>query len=611
MNKNVTNFKKQINEDINFISKNYVSLDPNLLKDEYAFNFWIQTKMYEVDEEVALNSITEYKDKGIDCFIHYEDTKELYLIQNKYYDEKTVLSEKEVSHFLTTSLAALEKGNYKSQELQYIYNTAKSDSNYKIWLHFYITNNKISEDITNIINEFNKGSRPVLCEVRAKLFSLDDIYELYYGVAFDKKIKFEYKIRTTNKGTLLKIMPEQYNLPGMSEAYYIMTPIKTLYNMYIETKKINYPLFEENIREYMGKSPINSGIIQTLKDENERKNFFYYNNGITIICDSTGKGGSGNIINLIQPQIVNGCQTVSTIYEVLNSYNEKEIEKLFDGVYVMTKILIQTNKSPNFYKKVVKYTNSQNSINEKAFSSSTDYFLRIQEHFYEKGFLLLVKPSDKHKFSQLSNVESNKLLSKAKQALYNIDLDIKKISDIQIPLDKVLQVLLSFVRDGHSAFTKKNLVLKQNSEIYDSISTKIEDYLTIDNIIYLYLLYRKAENDKKNSSDNRTPIPYYVISFISFFIENKNFDILQKVINILKEKNSIEFTNIYSFFKDLTNQYKIESKNKNDLEYNGMIKTRIDRKLLEDQVELLSRFEPYKDGKSFIDNISELENRLL
>lgn len=597
----LTNFRKQLQEDLNFIKESYLYLDPNLKKDEYAFNFWIQTKMYEVDEEVAINNITEYNDKGIDCFVHYEETKELFLIQNKYYSENTNLNVKEVSHFLTTSLGKLEEGNYKNLELQKAYNLAKSDSSYKVWLHFYITNDKITQDIINVINEFNKGSRQVLCEIRAKHFSLADIYDLYFGASFKKDIKFKHIITTKNRGTFLQIKPEDYNLPGMSEAYYIMTPITTLYEMYKESKKSDYPLFEENIREYLGKSSINTGIIKTLRDENERKNFFYYNNGVTIICDSSKKITS-NKLELDQPQIVNGCQTVNTIYEVLDSYSPNEITTTFNGVYVMTKILIQTNKTPDFYKKVVKFTNSQNSINEKAFASTTEYFLRIQEHFLEKGFLLLVKPSDKHKYSKLTPVEKNKLIAKASKAIKNIDSNFTRITDIAIPLDKLLQVALAYIKDGYFAYTKKSQVLKPTSELYKTFSTKITEYLTVDNLIYLYLLYRKAEIDKKSSEDQKTPMPYYLISYMSFYLKEKNSNNLNKVIEMISEKSKDDFNKIYDYFKDLTAQYKAES----PLEYNVMIKNKIDKKILEEQINTLNRLAPYKTGKDFIKEIAEI-----
>lgn len=78
-------FRKQLEDDLAFIGENYQYLDPKLTKMEYVFNFWIETKLFDVDEELALNNISEYNDKCIDCFVHYNESKELFLIQNKYY----------------------------------------------------------------------------------------------------------------------------------------------------------------------------------------------------------------------------------------------------------------------------------------------------------------------------------------------------------------------------------------------------------------------------------------------------------------------------------------------------------------------------------------------
>ncbi len=128
----------------------------------------------------------------------------------------------------------------------------------------------------------------------------------------------------------------------------------------------------------------------------------------------------------------------------------------------MSKILIQKGSSnPAFCKNVVKYTNSQNSINEKAFAASKDYFLSLQEHFKEKGFLLLVKPSDKYKFSQLTPVEKNKLVSNASKYTKNTGVEISKLTDINIELDKLLQECLAFVRDGYMFMIKKVLYKNQ------------------------------------------------------------------------------------------------------------------------------------------------------
>ncbi|HCA42063.1 MAG TPA: hypothetical protein DEP28_02280, partial [Bacteroidetes bacterium] len=60
-------FFEQINEDIQLL-KDKLAWDTNTSKDEYTFNYWILSNIYNIDEESANNNITEYNDKGIDCF---------------------------------------------------------------------------------------------------------------------------------------------------------------------------------------------------------------------------------------------------------------------------------------------------------------------------------------------------------------------------------------------------------------------------------------------------------------------------------------------------------------------------------------------------------------
>ena len=67
--------------------------------------------------------------------------------------------------------------------------------------------------------------------------------------------------------------------------------------------------------------------------------------------------GAREII-LENPQIVNGYQTVNTIFSVLDNYSEKERIDNFKDVLVMTKLLIIKNneeKDIKFYHDVVKY----------------------------------------------------------------------------------------------------------------------------------------------------------------------------------------------------------------------------------------------------------------
>lgn len=602
-------FKDQIKEDISIIQSEWNKIDNLLYKDEYAFNYWILSKLYDIDEELIPNYVVEYNDKGIDCFVDFEESKELFIIQNKYYDENTALKRNDVSDFLTSPISILSQGKYtKSKELQEIFTNAINDPDYKIWFHFYITNDKKNEDAEILISEFNKNQDNKAAQIRAEIFYLKDIYELYFGESFQENVKFDFTIHTVNKGTILKILPEEYNLEGMSEAYYVMTPIIELYEMNRKAIDRNYQLFEENIREYLGKSSINNGIIRTLKDKKERKNFFYFNNGVTIICENTEKNsGVGYNVTMKQPQIVNGCQTVNTIYEVLKDYKDQERKNEFSNVYVMTKVLIFNkeieSKKPDFYKEIVKYTNRQNAIKDDAFGASNSVFINLQNRFKERGFLLLVKPSDRIKFkNEFSNKsEFLKLISKSKNHSPNINVELNTLSDIQIPLDKLLQLFLAIMKDGHEAYKKKSLVLKPTSDIYKSFSVKIQDWLTVDSMIRLFLLFKRAELDRKNSEDNKTPIPYYLIGFIGYFIKDKNKKSINKSIDELFKLNQNELEKVYDYFKTLTNLYK----NKHPNEYNAMVKQHIDFKLLDEQIDTLKTILDMTAINKYINTINE------
>lgn len=47
-------------------------------------------------------------------------------------------------------------------------------------------------------------------------------------------------------------------------------------------------LLEKNIRRYLGKNVVNDGIAETLLDTDKRQNFFFFNNGATMICKKFG-----------------------------------------------------------------------------------------------------------------------------------------------------------------------------------------------------------------------------------------------------------------------------------------------------------------------------------
>ena len=74
-------------------------------------------------------------------------------------------------------------------------------------------------------------------------------------------------------------------------------------------------LFDQNVRLFLGtrKGSVNAGIRETLQSEDERSNFWAYNNGITLVARNFSVSEDGKSVELTDFSIVNGCQTTVSI----------------------------------------------------------------------------------------------------------------------------------------------------------------------------------------------------------------------------------------------------------------------------------------------------------
>lgn len=583
---NKTDFRKQIAEDIKDYQNNFPNI-PNIKKDEWAFNFWILDKLYSEDEDLIEEKIIDYNDKGIDCYVWHEEFKNLYLIQNKYYDDNSsVTVDYYFNDFLTRSIGSLEKNTYNhSPELQKIFNKYKDDEDFQVYLYLYVTNNCKVNNLDEKIKEYNRNHR----NYETKIFYLNDINDLYFNEPIIEKKDLIATIGTINKGTILNIDTKNYGMDQALDARYVLTPVNVLYDLYQYAKKQSYPIFDDNIRDFLGsKGNTNKNIKKTLQDEQDRKNFFYYNNGITVICEDiqaveTGTTAVDSNCNAYfkvkNPQIVNGCQTVSTINEVLDQFPDSTRPNEFKNTYVMVKFLKINDKSNSLYTDIVRYNNSQNSIDEKTFTANKNEFVRIQTEFKRRGFLLLIKQSDKYKYSEIYKTTTN-LISKNSDLIEKYGLEYSNVKDFMIPLEKFLQVLLAFSLGAQQAIQKKSQLLVAGSLQYSAVIELIKSpSFTIKQMLDLYLMYSLCEKTKKKSPDNRTPIPLYVIDCIKRFECQGDYSKLDWV---LREEGIQKLVKDYSLAISLYTNKKISE----GIDYNTMIKSEIDYDELENNIKI-------------------------
>lgn len=589
----MSDFRNQILQDVKEYQIRYPYIK-NIEKDEWAFNYWVLDKFFYEDEELIEDKILDYKDMGIDAFEFYEDTKDLYLIQNKYYADSTRLSSEYVENdFLLRPINALKNGTYKrSSELQNIFKKYCNHADFTVYLQIYVTNNIHCIEADNYIKKFNL-SNP---KYRAEILYLDDIERKYYSETKQNRLNLTVSVESVNKGTILNINTNDYKLENVLDAKYVFTPVTSIFRIYRDALEKNYPIFDMNIREYLGNKGVNKKIYETLLDKEDRKNFFYYNNGITLICDtmtsptSQPRGNNINVsFNVTNPQIVNGCQTVNSIYEALKNEDPNNLEKEYKDTFVMLKILQIDRKNESeqeLYKNIVTYNNSQNSIDEKTFVSNTSIFNRLKNEFEDKGFLLLIKQSDKNSFKNIYS-KTTKLQEKSHDRIERFGLAeyFNKTQDYFIPLEKLLQVIIAFSMGGYHAYTKKSNLLKYNTIQYNKAIEFIKNpEVTNDALIDIYLLYKKADICKSNSQENRFPIPYYLIDAFSKYECNNRTSMLISS----KLKSDSQINKIIQLYTMVTKAYTKSIKQTTDIEYNQMIKKPLDYQVLENQRDVMS-----------------------
>lgn len=141
-------------------------------------------------------------------------------------------------------------------------------------------------------------------------------------------------------------------------------------------------LYEKNVRKFLGnKRKVNKGIEKTIEANPER--FGLYNNGITIVAEQFSRSGVGEL-SLVNPFIVNGCQTTRSIWSVLqrklnaggSAPTAKQTEweaRLKQGV-VVTKIVLVGAGGDELLTETTRYTNMQNAVGEKDFIALEEDF---------------------------------------------------------------------------------------------------------------------------------------------------------------------------------------------------------------------------------------------
>ncbi|MBN2196673.1 MAG: AIPR family protein [Polyangiaceae bacterium] len=247
-------------------------------------------------------------------------------------------------------------------------------------------------------------------------------------------------------------------------------------------------LLDRNIRRYLGLhgNRVNEAIQRTLMDEQERPNFFFYNNGVTLICDRfdfNALQSENHIVRVEGLQIINGGQTSKTIQMTVTPVQREFFPPTFEDAHVLVR-LYQVPKDAGPSVQMITYAiNSQNPVDLKDLRSGDELQKKLELSMENLGF-------------------------KYRRQRSEGPLSAKDVS-VGTAAEAVLSVWRR--RPQRAKFRQGDLFDKS----YDQIFT---GDLTAAQVVIAVMLFRIAENKRKRPPANAPALVRYASNFAAMLM---------------------------------------------------------------------------------------------
>lgn len=156
----------------------------------------------------------------------------------------------------------------------------------------------------------------------------------------------------------------------------------------------------QNVRYFLGiENEVNREIKATLLSS-PVEDFWYLNSGLTIVCEQILSNPNGSHpIHMINPQIVNGCQTATVIQNV-----HTETMRDLKGGFIQVKII--ETKSPEFVERIALASNTQSRILSRDLRAHDTFQLQIAECLRSLGYFYCRKRGEKSTAKGLEVLDS-------------------------------------------------------------------------------------------------------------------------------------------------------------------------------------------------------------
>ena len=540
-----------------------------------SFIVWFaENSMYLDPEDIVERIVEDTHAEGIDAVLIDERNFTIYFISAKTngFDQiEKNLPENDVKSTLE-GMRLLLTGDYKGKitpELENLvdeYHALMNTGNYETKVLFlFMKKNPIDDKfVRQFVKDFERSD-----VIFFNFSDLKDFYEDSYLLSVaapPEKISF-----TVLTSYLKKENPRKayvFTCKGIELA--------KIFNDYKER------IFQQNVRLSLGlkSKSINKKIYETAISDQRKNDFWYFNNGITIVCSDVDVVPSGRVTNLRKPQIINGAQTTYALFDAYSS------GKLDDNVELLVKV-IETHEK-EFIENVTLYTNSQNAIRLRDLSSNDEVQIKTQrlvngcfQYFYER-----------------KRGEFDSTYKTPREKIQNFGRGYKKKV---ISNEKAAQGFLALFLDmpAQSKSDKGRIFVKDSSGFYDQIFNKNEKLLA-EKLFLSWKILKFVEQKKKEFKkelrrlkkevlsgekpkevltkyDSVLHSEYFIIDLMKDFICQTQ-DIVhdrEAIIDTLKQidENSVKLDQIYKAIKDDIASYTNELRKDPEYYHNKFFKS--------------------------------------
>lgn len=367
-----------------------------------AFEDWIFnlfSEKYPTADIDKSESILRTDDAGNDIVFVSADTQEAFIIQCKYpyQAQSRSMPEDKVKEFFT-NFELLKSKDYTRNRAGKNSKIVDISNELKYWIkenwaiHFiFISTDKRENNIDSLVQFFNNQYNKSSLNIHFDVWGIDQIRDNY--------VEVQSVIESYPEHVVFTLADKHYMLPNgslLNITFSIRaTELQKIAKQYKES------LFNWNIRRYLGKKgEVNKGLLKTIDEEPDR--FYYYNNGISALCEQFLFDETTKKLTIHKLQVVNGAQTIGALQIA-------DPDKL-KNVFVLVKLtqIKHFSRETGVSAELIRTNNTQNKLSIPDFRSNDKIQVWLEREFKKtkpRGQFLQVEYGRKKPYPRSSAIK--------------------------------------------------------------------------------------------------------------------------------------------------------------------------------------------------------------